>query len=97
MRDLFKNLKTGYFYRLANGAEKATCDLAKAKYAGVRGNDITVAVEANPDEEGSFIVYTYLDVDGVKTLMDQQAVTAKAELVNNDLVDFIINDTELTA
>ena len=97
LRDLFKNLKTGYFYRLANGAEKATCDLAKAKYAGVRGNDITVAVEANPDEEGSFIVYTYLDVDGVKTLMDQQAVTAKAELVNNDLVDFIINDTELTA
>ena len=35
LRDLFKNLKTGYFYRLANGAEKATCDLAKAKYAGV--------------------------------------------------------------
>ena len=29
--------------------------------------------------------------------MDQQSVTAKAELVNNDLVDFIINDTELTA
>lgn len=95
LRDLFKNLQTGYFYRLSNGAVKASCELARAKYAGVRGNDITLTVEADPDDEGSYLVYTYLDIEGVKTLMDQQSVTTKAELVNNDLVDFIVNDTEL--
>lgn len=97
IRDLFKNLNTGRFYRLANGATKAKSELATAKYAGIRGNDITNVVESDIDNEGQFIVYTYLLVDGVKTLVDQQTVAEKSELVDNDYVDFIQNEVELLA
>ena len=97
LRDLFKNLKTGRFYRLANEAVKASCDLATAKYAGVRGNDLTVAVASDVDKEGQFIVSTYLSVDGVKTLVDEQNVKTKAELVNNDYVDFKVDEEALAA
>lgn len=97
LRDLFKNLNTGRFYRLSNGATKASCTLSKAKYAGVRGNDISHVVEADLDNEGQFIVYTYLTIDGVKTLMDQQTVKTKAELVSNDYVDFTVDEEALEA
>lgn len=60
LRDLYKNLQTGYFYRLNNGAVKASCDLAAARYGGVRGNDILIVVAANVDEENMFDVTTYL-------------------------------------
>lgn len=97
LRDLFKNLNTGRFYRLSNGATKASCTLSTAKYAGVRGNDISHVVEADIDNDGQFIVYTYLTIDGVKTLMDQQTVKTKAELVSNDYVDFTVDETALEA
>lgn len=88
LRDLFKNLKTGYFYRLNNGAVKASCDLAAAKYGGVRGNDLTVAVAASIDQEGSFDVTTYLAADGAKSAVDKQTVKTMAELADNDYVTF---------
>ncbi len=97
LRDLFKNLNTGRFYRLSNGAAKASCTLSKAKYAGARGNDISHVVEADLDNKGQFVVYTYLAIDGVKTLMDQQTVKTKAELVSNDYVDFTVDETALEA
>ncbi len=97
LRDLFKNLNTGRFYRLSNGATKASCDLARAKYPGIRGNDLTIVVESDLDNEDQFIVYTYILVDGVKTLVDQQTVASKSELTNNDYVDFIVNEVALTA
>lgn len=88
LRDMFKNLKTGYFYRLSNGAVKATCNLATAKYAGVRGNDLTIAVAASVDEEDAFDVTTYLLVDGSKAAVDKQTVKAMADLADNDYVAF---------
>lgn len=97
LRDLFKNLKTGYFYRLANAPEKASCTLGRAKYPGKRGNDLTLTVEADIDNEGQYIVSTYLMVDGTKTLMDEQSVTAKSELANNDYIDFIVDEEPLEA
>lgn len=89
LRDLYKNLKTGYFYRVNNGAEKAASDIATAKYGGKRGNDITVSVAANVDEPAKFDVVTYITVDGVKTAVDKQlAVTAWADVEDNDYVAF---------
>lgn len=88
LRDLFLNLKTGHFYRLANGATKAAGTLGTAKYPGTRGNDITVVVGESLDIEGSFDVDTYIAVDGVKTLVDEQTVATKAELTDNDYVTF---------
>lgn len=97
LRDLFKNLKTGYFYRLNNGAVKAACSLATAKYGGVRGNDLTIAIQANIDDEDKFDVITYLTTAGVRSIMDKQTVATKAELSNNDYVtwkaDFTLEAT----
>lgn len=55
-----------------------------ALYPGVRGNDITVSVAADPDNESSFIVKTY--VDGVE--VDRQTQENIQGLVANDWVTF---------
>ena len=87
LRDLFLNLKTGYFYRLDNGATAASCALAKAKYPGKRGNDITVSVAANVDNASAFDVTTYMIVDGSPTKVDEQKnVKAWADVADNDYV-----------
>ncbi len=88
LRDLFKNLKVGYFYRVNNIAVKATSDIATAKYGGVRGNDITVVIAANIDNEGQYDVITYLTVDGSKTKVDSQTGTVWDDIIDNDYVTF---------
>ena len=97
LRDAFKNLKTGYFYRMSNNAVKAQGTTGTAKYGGIRGNDITVVVAANVDEPQKFDVSTYINVDGVKTLADEQTVAKKAELVDNDYVAFKKTEDALEA
>jgi len=74
----------------ANGkdAQKATAasDIihATAKYAGIRGNDISLTIAADPDEAGVSIVQTI--VDG--SIKDIQSVKSISELMGNDWVDF---------
>lgn len=84
LRDLFKNIKTGYFYKLNNGA-KAACTYATAKYSGLRGNDIKIVITANVDDSKKYDVSTYLDT----TRVDLQTVSNMAELKENDFVVFI--------
>lgn len=84
LRDLFLNLKTGYFYRLNNGAVKAANDFATAKYGGVRGNNIKIIIAANVDAPTKWDVTTMID----STAMEVQTVAAAAELVANDFVTF---------
>lgn len=57
---------------------------ATAIYPGVRGNDITIAIIADPDNSGSFNVQTI--VDGV--VKDMQAAATVADLKANDWVAF---------
>lgn len=57
---------------------------ATAKYPGARGNDISIAVTDNVDEEGSFIVTTIVDNE----VQDQQFATNVSDLVNNDWVNW---------
>ncbi len=83
-RELFKNAKKMYGYRLNSGAEKAKNDLATAVCGGVRGNDITIVVENDVDVENGFIVRTLLD----NVEQDRQAVLTAEELKNNDFVTF---------
>lgn len=84
LRDLFLNLKTGYFYRLSNGASKAANAFAAAKYSGIRGNDIKIVIAANIDDESKFDVSTLLDT----TIVDLQTVATAADLTANDYVVF---------
>lgn len=93
LRDLFKNLKTCYLYRLGSGGTVAKNTIAQAKYPGIRGNDITVKVEALPDDISSFKVYTYIKVtseDGTSSLQQVDLQTAKtfADLKENAFVKF---------
>ena len=88
LRDLFKNIKTGYFYKLNDGA-KAACTYATAKYSGVRGNDIKIVITANVEDNKKYDVSTYLDTAKV----DLQTVSGMAELKQNDFVVFISTAT----
>lgn len=95
LRDLFKNLKTGYFYRLNNESKKATCEIATAKYGGVRGNDLLITIQANIDAEESYDVTTYISIDSSRTIVDRQTVKTKVELQDNAYVAFKRDDVAI--
>ncbi|HBF2786905.1 TPA: phage tail sheath family protein [Clostridioides difficile] len=81
LRDLFKNIKLGYFYKLNNGV-KASCTIAIAKYSGIRGNDLKVIVTTNIDDNTKFDVVTLLDNKKVAT----QIAKVITDLQDNDYV-----------
>ena len=79
LRDLFLNARTLYGYRLNGNGKKAGNDLAEARYSGVRGNDLKVAVRVNADDETLFDVVTILGTD----VVDEQTVADADGLVDN--------------
>ncbi|MDP4152596.1 MAG: phage tail sheath family protein [Bacillota bacterium] len=83
LRDLFKNIRKGYFYRLNSGV-KAVCAYATAKYSGIRGNDLKIVIQTNVDDSSKFDVSTFFGTLKV----DTQAVSTATELKGNDYVDF---------
>lgn len=94
LRELYENIRIGYLYRLGTGGTKATNDYGTAKYAGTRGNSITIVVQENVDD-GTLKDVTAL-MDGV--VVDLQTVGAAADLKANDYVDYnSAGDLELTA
>lgn len=92
IRDLFKNIKKAYFYRLNTG-NKATVDIATAKCSGTRGNDIRIVISKNIDDETKYDVITYL---GTKEV-DKQTIKQVGELVDNDYVTFTMESLQVTA
>lgn len=82
LRDLFKNIKTLYAYRLNSAGAKATNTYATAKYSGVRGNDLKVIIQKNTDDNSKFDVKTVLDT----SLIDSQTVAAASDLKDNDFL-----------
>lgn len=92
LRDLFKNIKKAYFYRL-NSGNKATTDIATAKCSGTRGNDLRIVVAKNIDDDTKYDVSTYL---GTKEV-DKQTINQVSELVDNDYVTFTMETLEVTA
>ncbi|HBE8785706.1 TPA: phage tail sheath family protein [Clostridioides difficile] len=81
LRDLFKNIRLGYFYKLNKGV-KASCTIAIAKYSGIRGNDLKVIVTTNIDDNTKFDVVTLLDNKKV----DTQIAKVITDLEDNDYV-----------
>jgi len=88
IRELFLNAKTVYFYRLSNGAAKASNDLATAKHGGTRGNALSVAVEAVVDNDGYYSVTTYLNDGDTVTALDKQTGKTWVDIEDNDYVTF---------
>lgn len=90
LRDLFRNIKTLYAYRLNSGGVKAKNSFGEAKYAGEAGNQIKIAV-LKTVEGNKFEVQTIFR----DQLMDTQTVTAATELEENDFVTWK-SDVQLT-
>lgn len=83
LRDLFRNAKTLYFYKLNKGT-KAANTYAEAKFGGVRGNDLKIIIDNNVDETSLFDVTTLLGTN----VVDSQTVATAAALIDNDYVTF---------
>ena len=84
LRELFRNAKTLYGYRLgiwkSDGRSNfATCAFGTAKYSGIRGNDLSVVV---CNASGWYTVQTLLD----GAVIDTQSVPNSAMLRDNDFV-----------
>lgn len=87
IREVFRNARTGLFYKLNDGAKSSiTVEplTATAKYKGVRGNDLRIVVETNIDDMSKKDVKTLLGTN----LVDVQTVATIEELVANDFVVF---------
>ena len=84
LRDLFRNIRLAYLFRLGSGGAKAANIYATAKCAGTRGNDLKVVIAENVDNASNFDVSVYLGT----TLVDQQTVSSASGLVNNDFVEW---------
>lgn len=94
LRELFRNLKTGYFYRLNSGGAAAKNDLATAQCTGTRGNDLVIAVQNDPDHSGNFIVKTLIKSGGGLRLLDAQTnIGGFKDLKDNAFVKFATEGT----
>lgn len=82
LRDLFKNIKTLYAYRLNAYGSKAMNVYAEAKHSGIRGNDLRISFKPNVDNASFVDVKTLFD--GV--VVDVQTVSTRDELKDNDYV-----------
>lgn len=84
LRDLFLNVNVLYAYRLNSGGVNASNLYATAKYCGIRGNNISISIVTNADDETAFDVITELDFKEVSV----QTVTEIESLLDNEYVTF---------
>ncbi len=81
IRDLFKNAKVLYGYRVNGDGNPAACNFAAARYSGIRGNALRLVISKDKDK---YTVNTLLD----NLMVDSQIVGEMAELADNDYVVF---------
>lgn len=87
VKEAYKRALTVKLYGLgSNTAATATVGSLKinAKYGGTRGNDVSVTIQPELDDPGSFLVRTLLD----GRVMNEQRSTNIAGLQSNDWVTF---------
>ncbi|MFE4713958.1 phage tail sheath family protein [Paenibacillus sp. NPDC056722] len=93
VREVLKRAGTLLLYRLNDGVKAAITGSglqATAKYSGERGNDLTLVIEKNIENNTLFDVKTLLDGSEV----DKQTVAKAEELVASAWVKFQLNGTE---
>lgn len=84
-RELFKNIRVGYLFRLGTGGTKASNIYGTAKYVGERGNVITIAVKQNVDDAEKKDVSVFFS----GTLVGKQTVSSAADLKDDDFVTYL--------
>ena len=89
MRDLYKNIRLGHFYRMNGNGTKAENSLATAKYSGIRGNALTIIVEKNEAfETGTNEIYDVTTTLESVVVDAQMAVKVMADLLPNAWVNW---------
>lgn len=89
LRELSRGAKEMKIYRLNSlGSTPAEANIGdlniKARYPGIRGNDIQISIQQNIDNESEFEVITYLD----SIERDYQLISSLNDLKDNDFVIF---------
>ncbi|MFD2703816.1 phage tail sheath family protein [Paenibacillus shunpengii] len=87
IKEAFKRARTVLLYRLNSGTKAAVTIgtlVATAKHGGVRGNNITIKISANIDDNTKFDVSTLVDNQVIET----QTVSGISGLVSNAWVVF---------
>jgi hypothetical protein len=87
LRELFRNVKTLYCYRLNSGVKAAAVSgnlTITAKNSGIRGNDIKIVIAASIDNPALFEVSTLMGTTKVET----QLAASAEQLIANDFVTF---------
>jgi hypothetical protein len=85
LRELYKNIRIGYLFRLGTGGAKASNVYGTAKYVGTRGNNITVVVQTNVDDAAKQDVSVFMD----GTVVATQTVAGAADLIDDAYMDYI--------
>jgi Phage tail sheath protein. len=85
LRELFKNIRIGYLFRLGTGGVKAANVYGSAKYVGERGNAITIIVKENVDDAAKKDVSVLMG--GVE--VSKQTVSGAADLKDDDFVTYL--------
>lgn len=79
VREVFKNARRLYTYKLGTGAKRAENEFAAARCTGVRGNDLSIEIA---QADGGYIVRTLLAGETV----DEQTAADAASLTENAFV-----------
>lgn len=86
LKEIMKATNRILVYRLNSGEKaKATIDTDKtitAKYGGTKGNDISVIIANNVEENSKYDVFTYLN----STKVDEQTITKYEDFVDNGYI-----------
>lgn len=86
LKEIMKATNQILVYRLNTGEKaKATIDTDKtitAKYGGTKGNDISVIISNNVEENTKYDVFTYLN----GTKVDEQTITKYEDFVDNGYI-----------
>ena len=82
LRELYKNIRIGYLYRLGTGGTQSYNDYGKARYRGIRGDAITIVVTENVDNVGLKDVTVLMNGIVVAT----QTVSDAENLIDDDYV-----------
>ncbi|WP_019908283.1 phage tail sheath family protein [Paenibacillus sp. HW567] len=87
VREALKRAGTLLLYRLNEGVKAAVTNnglQVTAKYGGERGNNLSVTIEKNIDNDALFDVSTLLG----STKLDKQTIASALELTSNEYVEF---------
>jgi hypothetical protein len=85
LRELYRNVRTAYLYRLGTGGAPASNAYGAARHVGTRGNAITVVVAENADDAAKKDVTVVLD----GAVVAAQTVGAAADLADDDFVVYL--------